>query len=180
MNKTIFSLVFALLFSTVCLAEDAEPKKKKRDAAGKNSPAAALLNQLKDAGLTDEQKTKIEALAKKSMEGMRAARKEAGITPELMKKRAEAAKALKESGKSPAEIAEAADKEAGLTEAQVVAFKKANAARSELLKAAVALLSDEQKANLPKRMLAATKGKGQAKEPGQAKAKGKKKTEADN
>lgn len=171
MNTKVLGLAFALLFSTVVVADDAPAKKKKRDGAGRKSAAANVLKQLKDVGLTDEQKTKIQALAKKSRAEMLAAREEAGITPELMKKRYAAMKELRESGKKPGEIFAAVNKQLDLNEAQVKALKQANTARTNLLKSAVALLTDEQKAKLPERLLKSTGKRGK----GKGKGKGKKK-----
>ncbi|MCA9138536.1 MAG: hypothetical protein KDB00_17315 [Planctomycetales bacterium] len=180
MNKTMLGLAFALLCTTVVVAQDAPDKKKKSaDGAGRPNAAATILKQLKDAELTDEQTAKIQELAKKSMAEMRAIRKEAGITPEIMKKRTEAQKELKDSGKKPAEMFAAVNEKAGLNEAQIAAIKKTDASRAALLKDAVALLSDEQKAKLPKRVTQAGK-QGDAKKADAAKGKNKKKKTEDN
>lgn len=172
MNKTILGLAFAMLCTTVTAADDA-PAKKKKGNRGRNAPAAQLLKQLKDVELTDEQKTQIQALAKKSMGDLQAARKEAGITPEVMKKRAEAMKELRASDKKPADVVKAANEAAGLTESQVAFFKKQTEQRAALLKGAVALLTEEQKAKLPKRM---TQARGKQ---GAGKGTGKRKKNAD-
>ena len=166
MSKKVLGLAFALMFTTVVVAQDAPEKKKKRAAAGGNNAVANVLKQLKDVGLTDEQKTKIEAMAKKSMTAMRAARKEAGITPELMKKRMAAQKELQKSGKKGAELIASVNEKAGLTEAQAKFFKKSTESRAALLKGAFALLTDEQKEKLPariKRMASGGEEKGKGK-----------------
>lgn len=170
-------LVAALLMTSVAVADDAEPAKKKKQGAQRNA-ASQIIKQLKDVSLTQEQQTKLKELGKKSMEKMREIRKEAQITPQLMKKRAEAAKELKDSGKKGAELIAAINEKTGFTTEQAAAMKKADAIRMGLMKAAIGMLSDEQKANLPKRLLKIAEGR----EPGDAakkgKGKGKKKKEA--
>ena len=97
-------------------------------------------------------------------------RDEAGITPALMKKRVEAQKSLKDSVKKGKELQAAINEAAGFTEAQSAAFAKVAEARTAFQKQVIALLTDEQKENLPqamKRLSAADSGK--------AKGKGKKK-----
>lgn len=174
MNKTLLGLAFALLFTTITVGEDEPAAKKRKGAAGRNNPAGNVLNQLKDVSLTDEQKAEIQKLAKKSAAEIQAANKEAGITPQIMKDRAAAQKELKDSGKKPAEIFAAVNEKLGLNEAQVAALKNSNEKRAALLKSAVALLTDDQKAKLPERLVRLTKA-GNAK----GKAKGKKKKSED-
>ena len=163
MNAKIFSLVIALVFATVSVAEETPAKKKRRGGAAGNNVANSVLKQLAKVELTEEQKTKIKELAKKSATEMKAAREEAGITPELMKKRAAALKEVRESGekKKMADALVEVNKKIGLTEEQVAAFQKTSSARAELVKSAIALLSDEQKEKLPKGMLRAKKRGGQ-------------------
>ncbi|MCO8125275.1 Spy/CpxP family protein refolding chaperone [Stieleria sp. TO1_6] len=172
MKSKVLGLAIALMLTTVVVADDADVKKKKKGAQAQRNPAANVLKQLKDVDLTDEQKTKIDALAKKSMAEMQTLRKEAGLTPELMKQRTAAQKEFKDSDKKPNEIFAAVNEKLGLNEAQVAALKKVNESRTELLKNSVALLSEEQQAKLPKRILQMSKGKPEGK------GKGKKKKEA--
>lgn len=176
MTQKLLCLACTLMFATMTIAADDAPAKKKgkKNAGQRAGVASTVLKQLQDVELTDEQKTKIQELAKKSMTDMRAVRKEAGITPELMKKRAEAQKELKAAGTKQSEMFAAVNKKVGMTEAQVAVLKKANESRQALLKQAIALLSDEQKAKLPKRMLQAGK-----KKPGNNAGKGKKKKAAE-
>ena len=177
MKFRVCALAFALLLSTFAVAEDAPKKKGKKARAGRNNQVAAVMGQLKDVGLTDEQKTKIEELAKKMAEEAKKLRDDAGLSADVMKKRTEVMKKLKESGKSQKELLEAANKEAGLTEAQASALKKANGLRTEMLKGAVALLTDEQKEKLPERLTRLAKQKKRG-EKAKGKGKGKKKEEA--
>lgn len=174
MKTNLLCIAFAVLMTTVAVAQDAPEKKKRQNAAGRNNPATAVLKQLQDAGLTEEQQAKIKEMAKKAMTEMRTVRKDAGITPELMKQRTEAMKELREGGTKPAEMFAAVNKKLGLSEEQAAALKKTDELRQGLLKGAMGLLSEEQKAKLPKR-LTASKNAGNANAKGQAKGKGKKK-----
>ena len=155
MSTKIFCLAFAVMFASVAVADDEPAKKKRRATNPRNNMVTAVMKQLEKAELTDEQKTKIQELAKKSMAQLKEARQAAGITPELMKKRAAAMKELRETGekKKLVELTAEANKKAGVTEQQAEVFKKSNAARAALIKSAVALLSDEQKEKLPKQLL---------------------------
>ena len=65
----------------------------------------------------------------------------------------EAQKELKEEGKKPGEVAKLANEKAGLSKEQAEAMKKINLMRTDLMKKAVAMLSEEQKAKLPKQMV---------------------------
>ncbi|MGB7347093.1 MAG: hypothetical protein WBD20_22910 [Pirellulaceae bacterium] len=170
----IASLALAVLLVSPVMADDAVKEKKKnaKGNRGAASPAMQLIKQLEPVGLTEEQTTKIKELAKASAAADKALREEAGLTPELMKKRAEAQKELKDSGKKGKEMAAAVNEASGATEAQAAAFAKLNESRMKFQRAAMALLTDEQKANVPEklqRMLKAAGGE---------KAKGKKKKEA--
>jgi len=175
MKRNLFCIACALLISTAAVAQDEPAKKKKGNTAGRNNPATAVLKQLQDVDLTAEQKAKIQEMAKKSVVEMRTLRKEAGITPELMKKRTAAVKELRESGTKPAEMLAAVSKKLDLTEAQVAALKTANEMRQKLVQGSIALLTEEQKAKLPKRLVRVANKSGEAKGKGQAKGKGKKK-----
>ncbi|MCS7468901.1 hypothetical protein NZK35_19790 [Stieleria sp. ICT_E10.1] len=178
LKKTLLGLACVLVLSTAAIAEDAPEKKRKNNTAARKAPAANVLNQLKDVGLTDEQKTEIQAMAKKTAAETQAALKEAGITPEIMKKRVAAQKELRESGKKPAEISAAINEKLGLTKDQIAGLKKSNAMRASLLKNAVALLTEDQKAKLPERLVKMTSRGDDAK--GKGKGKGKKKKAEDN
>ncbi len=175
MKRNLFCIAVALLMTTAVVAQDAPAKKKRANASGRNNAAAAVLKQLQDVELTAEQKAEIQTLAKKTMAEMRTLRQEAGITPELMKQRTAAVKELRESGTKPAEMSAAVAKKIGLSEAQAEALKKADAMRRGLITNVIALLTDEQQANLPKRMLRLAKKPGEAKGAGQPKGKGNKK-----
>jgi Spy/CpxP family protein refolding chaperone len=171
--KTIASFALAaLLISPVMAADEAKEKGKKGKGNRGASPATQLIKALEVVGLTDEQKTKIKEMGKEAGEMTKKLREEGGITNELMKKRSEAQKAVRESGVKGKEMQAAIAEKAGLTEAQVAAFTKLTAARTNFQKAAMALLTDEQKAKVPEKMQRLLKG-------GNEKGKGKKKKKKD-
>lgn len=143
------TLSCVVLIATTIVAED-KPKNAKK-GKGRN-PAAGLLKQLGDLDLTEEQTAKITAMAKESMVAMRKEREEAGLTTEIMQKRTKMVQQMVKDGKKNAEAQAAANKELNLTEAQTAALKKSNGQRMEMMKKVVALLTDEQKAKLPKRL----------------------------
>ncbi|MEO1618422.1 MAG: hypothetical protein AAFV88_21395 [Planctomycetota bacterium] len=176
MRSRFLSFSLALLV-TPCLiqsatAQDATGKKKDR-AAARNNPATFVLKQLKDAALTDEQEAKVKELAKETAAAAKKVREEAGVTPEIMKKRAAVQKEMRDSGKKPQEIFQAVNEKAGLTKEQSEAIKKANQMRTQLLKKAYAMLSEDQQAKLPERVQKMATRKGMAGKKG--KGKGKKK-----
>lgn len=141
------------------MAQDAATKKRKKgqQSGRQNNVAAVVLRQLKDAKLTDEQVAKVQEHGKAAMAKIKTIREEAEITPQLVKKRLEAQKSLKDSGKKGRELQEAINKEAGYNEAQVAALQKINQARVEFHKQVVGLLTDEQKKDLPQSLQRATK-----------------------
>ena len=165
--KAITVLVLAMVVVGPSSAEETK-KKKKGAKGGRQDVAAQLMKRLDGVTLTDEQTEKIKELGKSFTAKMAEAKKAAGITSELMKKRAEAQKSLKDSGKKGKELMQAVNEAAGFSEAQVKAFEQQNSMRQELMKSILALLTDEQKQNLPASM---TRGEGK-------KGKGKKKKDA--
>ena len=136
-------------------AADAEKKKGK---GNRQSPAAQIVKQLADVGLTEEQTSKIMELGKAAGAKMKELREAAGITPELTKKRSEAQKSMKDSGKKGKELQEAVNEAAGYTEEQIAGLKKVNEARMAFTKEVIGLLTDEQKEKLPKQMQRSAKG----------------------
>ena len=171
--KTVAALALAAMLVSPVMAED-EAKGKKKKAKGNrgNSTAMQLIKALAPVGLTDEQTTKIKELGKASSEAIAKIRKDSGLTPEVMKKRTEAQKALKESGKKGKELAAAIAEKAGLSEAQIASFKKMNEARMGFQKSVIGMLTDDQKAKLPEKLQRFAKA-------GQAKKGGKKKKKAE-
>ncbi len=155
----------AIMLAPALGDDDATPKKKKgrQGQAGQNV-AALITKQLEPVGLTDDQVAKIKELGKKAGEEMKAIQAAAGITPALMKKRAEVQKSMKDSDKKGKELVAAVNEAAGFTAAHAEGLQKANAVKMKFQKSVIALLSDEQKAKLPKQLQRAAsagqKGKG--------------------
>jgi hypothetical protein len=135
------------------------PGKKGKGKGG--SPAAAILKQLEGASieLTDDQKTAIAEKGKEIQAKMKAIQDEHQITPAEMKAVAEASKAARESGKKGKEIEAAAYESAGLTDTQKEGMAKLAGLRGELTAQIVGLLTDEQKAKLPKQLSGGAGGK---------------------
>lgn len=146
------ALMAAMMVVPALAQDDAATKKKRAQQRGQQNVTAMLLKQLEAVKLTDEQVSKIKELGKTATAKMNAIREEAGITPELMKKRTEAQKALQESGKKGKELQAAINKEAGLNEAQIAAQQKTAEVRTTLQKQVIALLTDEQKEKLPQNL----------------------------
>ena len=165
-NKIVCSVALAAMMIVPALAAD-EAKNAKRKGKGKearqNFVTMQVLKTLKPAELTDEQTKKIREMGKVVSAKVLEMREAAGITPELNKKRAEAQKSMKESGKKGKELASAVNEAAGFTEAQSDAVKSMNETRMAFQKKVIAMLSDEQKAKLPKRLTSEGRGKGKKK-----------------
>jgi Spy/CpxP family protein refolding chaperone len=147
-------------------ADDARTKKKKGKRDRQRGMTTQLIKRLDAVKLTDEQVGKIKELGKVANGKAKEIRAEVGLTNELMKTRAVAQKSLKDSGKKGKELMAAANEKAGLTEEQAKALKSVNGIRMKLQKDVIALLTDEQKKDLPEKMLRAQgkrKGKGKKK-----------------
>lgn len=153
-NLCALALV-AAIFVPAVMAQEGAATGKKGKGKGKASQSATsqLLKQLEPAALTAEQTAKIEEMGKKAIEEIKKIESEAALTPELLKKRREVTASMKDSDKKGKEKAKAIDEASGLNEAQSAAVAKANALRMKLKKDAVKLLSDEQKAKLPKEFI---------------------------
>ena len=163
------AFLMAILSAIIVLPATAQDEQKKQRRRGNNRMATQFLKQLEPAKLTDEQLAKVKEMAKEATEKMAALRKDAGITPELMKKRTAIAKKMQGSDLKAKERTAAINKEAGLTEAQAAVFQQTNQSRVEFQRKIFAMLSDEQKAALPEKLQKSLKG-------GQ-RGKGKKKAE---
>ncbi|MGB7326546.1 MAG: Spy/CpxP family protein refolding chaperone [Rubripirellula sp.] len=161
--KMLGAIVMAAVLAAPAIADDADDaqsKKKKGQNRGR-SAAAQIIKQLESVNLTEDQTAKIKELGKAADASMKTLREEAGLTPELMKKRMEAQKSVRESGKKGKEAAAAVNEAAGMTTEQSDAFTKMNEARTKFQKSVVALLTDEQKEDLPKAMLRTDKPAGE-------------------
>ncbi|TWU47291.1 hypothetical protein Poly51_50900 [Rubripirellula tenax] len=155
--KMLGVMILAAVLVVPASADEADGAKKKGKGARGASASGQILKQLESVSLTDEQTTKIKELGKAADAAMKTIREESGLTAELMKKRADAQKELKDSGKKGKEMAAAVNEAAGLSEAQSAAFGKLNDARMKFQKEVVGLLTDDQKASLPQQLMRAGK-----------------------
>ncbi|HLQ47138.1 MAG TPA: hypothetical protein VK137_20510 [Planctomycetaceae bacterium] len=163
--KCVLALsVSALLLSPVW-AEDAKPKKPKANAAARKVPPAVQLP--KDIELTAEQKTKVAELEKEFGPKMKELREKLDkvLTDAQKKARQDVFKEAKTSGKKGKELRQAVkdatkasdeqQKQIDEVEKQIVDLRK------QILEKVKPILTDEQKAKLPKRPIErkTTKGK---------------------
>ena len=165
------ALMVALVAAPVFAQDDSATKKKRKGQRDQQNVAMQTIKQLEATKLTDEQIAKIKELAKPVNAKIKGLRDEAGFTPALLKQRADAQKSLKDSGKKGKELQAAINEAAGFTEAQSAAIAKVNEARTAFQKQVIALLSDEQKENLPQQLKRVANAKA-------GNAKGKKKKQA--
>lgn len=149
--KSIAVFALVALLAAPSFAQDDEKKKKKgeKNAKGRAGAAAQLLKKLEPAGLTEQQVAKIKEMSAKIQKEVKAAREAAGITQEIQKKLAAAQKSARDSKLKGKERMAAVYKEAGISEEQVAALKKANEMRQKLTKEVMAILTPEQKEKLP-------------------------------
>jgi hypothetical protein len=141
-------LLLTLAFVVAAPLSAAETRKK---APEKFSLATSVLKKLEKAGLTDEQVAKIKELAAKVEEKTAAPRQKAMSTPEQNKARAEAIKKAKAEGKEGKELVAAVNAAVKLTPAQEAARREVQKAYSDMMKQIVGMLTDEQKAKLPRK-----------------------------
>jgi hypothetical protein len=168
-SKLFGAVLMAAVMAVPVFAQDAATKKRKGQARGQQTMSAQLLKQLEELKLTEDQVAKIKELGKTMDAKAKALRDEAGITPELMKKRAEAQKSLKDSGKKGKDLMAAVNETAGFNEAQTAAMQKINEARTAFQKQVVAMLSDEQKEKIPEALKRAVSGRGAGAKPNKKK-----------
>ncbi|QDV57259.1 hypothetical protein [Rosistilla oblonga] len=117
MRRNTLVMVMLAVIALPAVAEEEKAGKGKAKKGGRNV-ATQILKQLADVDLTDEQTEKIKAAGKVASVEMAKIRDEAGITGELMKKRAEAAKSLADSDKKGKQRNDAINEAAGLTKPQ--------------------------------------------------------------
>ena len=156
-------LALVALVVSPSFADDNGKRKNKRKKQARGM-AVQLINKLDAVQLTDDQAAKVNELGKKADAKAKDIREEFELTRELMRKRAQAQRELKEAGKKGKELFAAINERVGITEDQVKGLKQINAVRAQLQKDVIALLSEEQKEALPDRMKRTKKqGKGKRK-----------------
>ena len=171
-TKSLLCLALTLCIAATGVAQD-EKKTKAKDKAVK-STTAQMMKAFEKAKLTDEQKGKATAIIEKHIDSLMEARKaqDAMLSKEQRQKRAAAVKKLKEEGVKGNQLWAKAMESVGLSEEEQKKYdeakKKVGEVTAKMRMAITGLLTDEQKAALPK------KGKG-----GKGKGKGKKKSDGD-
>jgi len=140
-------VVLATLLATPAMGQEAAKTKtpKARQAA---SPLVKAVQELE---LTEEQKAKVDAASKEYTEAMTALKKK-GLTTQLTKKRADAVKAARESGKKGANLANDVLAALDISDEQKALLKQASEAQTKLQKALAAALTSEQIGKMPKQM----------------------------
>jgi|GEM_PF-2018114 len=162
-----------LCFATVAVAQDDAKKgndKKKARAAG--SANSYIMKAFKSVEMTDEQKKKAEAVLAKYDGEMKDARKAVTsvLSKEENKAKNEARKEAAKAGLKGKEMTEAVEKAMGLSEEKMAkyreALKKPAAVTQKVKDEIMALLTDDQKAKMPKPKKGKGKGKGKKKPKG--------------
>jgi len=146
MKTAAKTFVLLLLVALTAAPLSAEDKKKGKKKGQGNRLETQILKRFSKAELSEEQTTKIKALIAQHGPKIAAAAKKGAISKEQKQARTEAIKKAKADGKKGKALRAAGDAAAGLTAEQKAAAKEAATSRAALLKAAVALLSAEQKA----------------------------------
>lgn len=165
-HKVLFSLTLAFLVAANCMAQDetktSNPKAKKAAERAVKNATTQMMKAFDAAKLTDEQKEKAAAIIKKHAPNVMAARKaqDSLLSDEQKAKRKTAVAKAKEDGAKGNKATAAGLAALGLSDDEMKKFKEANkkvtAASAKMKEAISALLTDEQKAAMPKRK----KGKG--------------------
>jgi hypothetical protein len=149
--KVVLSLVACLAVSGVVFGADAVKEKK-----GKPVPGAQFFALPEEITLTAEQQTKLDELKKEHGDKLKdlVTTRDEILTKDQKKARGEAQKSARQAGKKGKEIQTAIDEATMWTEGQKDKYTKAEAEVQTLgaeVKAKVtALLTEEQKAKLPK------------------------------
>jgi len=155
--KCLLSLAVVAFLIAPAFAEDAKPKKNRPTATRKEQPAVQLP---KEITLTDEQKTKVAEVEKEYAPKMKELREKLDkvMTEEQKKARLDVMKEHREKekdGKKGKELAQAIKEAMKLSEEQQKRYDETNkqivTLRHEILDKVRPLLSEEQKAKLPKR-----------------------------
>ncbi len=131
MKSVLVCSIILSLFAFVAIPASGQEKAK----GAKGDPATQIVNQflkqLEKAELNEEQTSKIKEVMTKAAKEAVAKRTEAGITKEVMKKRADATKAAKDSGKKVKELAAEVDAASGFTDEQKKEFAAAESIMSK-------------------------------------------------
>lgn len=162
--KCLFALSLSALLLSPALADDEKTKKKgnAKASARKEQPAVQLP---KDITLTDDQKAKVAEIEKEFAPKMKEAREKLDkvLTEEQKKARQDVLKEARTSSKKGKELQQAIQDALKLSDEQKKNYDEADKAlaalRLQIRDKVEPILTDEQKAKLPKRPAANTKKK---------------------
>jgi len=125
-------------------------------SGGKSDPETAMTNQFlkqfEPATLDQTTTEKIKEIFGKAAKEVVAKRKQAGVTPQMLKKRTDAVKQAREEGKKPKEIREIGFNAMGATEEQTKVVLETEEMLAKARVAVGKILTDEQKSKLPKQL----------------------------
>jgi hypothetical protein len=156
-TKVLLSLTLALVVSVTCFAQDNDKKAKKANERAVKNTTTQMMKFFAKANLTDEQKEKATAVIEKHVADLIAARKaqDSMLTAVQKKARTEAIAKAKKDGAKGGKIAAVGTKAMGLSEEEMkkytAAKKKVNDINMKMRETIMAMLTDEQKAAMPKR-----------------------------
>lgn len=157
MKAKIQAAVLLTLVFVVAATASADEKKKKREKKAQQPAGIAMaMKMVQGVELTAEQKQKITEIGAEYTEKLAAIRTkvQAAYPANYQEARAAAAKEAKAAGKSGKELRQAVEAAAGLDEGAKAAVKEAQKESREVVSsfraAVLAVLTDEQKAALPK------------------------------
>lgn len=142
--KTHFCCLIAAMLLTIAItphARSQEEKKKKK--GGDNSPVSMLTRALMNAGLSEEQNTKVKALTDEY--GPKIAKAQSQISNELRREMAEARKKASDEGKKGKDLRDAVEAKVKLTDEQKAAQAESQKLVAELREKVSALLTEEQR-----------------------------------
>ena len=158
MKKVMFGLVILFLASTTTLMAQDSGEAVKKEKSPTRKVTAKLLKSFKKANLTADQKASAKAIVGKHLESYMAAKKAADelLTEDQMALEKAAMKKGRTDGLKGKELNAAGLAAIGLSEAQQASYVEAKMKLSSISKTVqteiLALLTDEQKATLPKKM----------------------------
>ena len=164
MKKSILCLlaVVAMLVHSVSL--NAQEKGDKKDPA--KNMVTQFMKQLEKAELKEDETNKIKEMFQKVAKDVAGKRSEVGITPEMMKKRADAQKSAKDDGKKGKEMQQAVEAAMGMNADQTKVFKETEEMLAKVKVEIGKTMTAEQIAKLPEQSQSAFKekaGKGKGK-----------------
>lgn len=147
----LFSSCLCVVLAVAIMSPAMGQKAEKAKTPKARQAASPLVKAVQELELTDEQKAKVDAASKEYTESMAALRKQ-GLTPQLTKKRADALKVARESGKKGANLANEVLATLDISDEQKGLLKQASEAQSKLQKNLAAALTSEQIGKMPKQM----------------------------